>query len=280
MSYRIAVDTGGTFTDVVVAAPGGALTVGKAPSTPSRSADGVKAGLADAARTVGIPVEELIGDADVLIYGTTWATNAIVTGSTAKTALLVTEGFPDILVYRQGGKLHPFELHIDPLKPYVPRRLTAEIPERVTAEGEVEQALDEDAARTALTRLARQNVEAVAVCLLWSIKNPAHEERLGALIEEAMPGIPLHALASPQPDPARIPARVLSRNRRVAEASDATPFARAPRRPRRRRLRWRASGQHRLRRPDARGGRRRPADLHGQIGPGDGAARRHRLRRG
>ena len=86
---------------------------------------------------MGISIEDLIGDADVLIYGTTWATNAIVTGTTAKTALLVTEGFPDILVYRQGGKLHPFELHIDPLKPYVPRRLTAEIPERVTAEGEI-----------------------------------------------------------------------------------------------------------------------------------------------
>ena len=190
MPYRIAVDTGGTFTDVVVAAPGGALTVGKAPSTPARSADGVKAGLADAARAMGISVEDLIGDADVLIYGTTWATNAIVTGTTAKTALLVTEGFPDILVYRQGGKLHPFELHIDPLKPYVPRRLTAEIPERVNSEGEVERALDEDAARAALARLTRQGVEAVAVCLLWSIKNPAHEERLGALIEEAMPGMP------------------------------------------------------------------------------------------
>ena len=100
MPHRIAVDTGGTFTDVVVAAPDGALTVGKAPSTPARSSDGVKAGLADAARTMGIPVEALIADADVLIYGTTWATNAIVTGSTAKTALLVTEGFPDILVYR------------------------------------------------------------------------------------------------------------------------------------------------------------------------------------
>ncbi len=190
MPYRIAVDTGGTFTDVVVAAPGGALTVGKAPSTPARSADGVKAGLADAARNLGTSFEALIGETDVLIYGTTWATNAIVTGTTAKTALLVTEGFPDILVYRQGGKLHPFELHIDPLKPYVPRRLTAEIPERVTAEGEVERALDEDAARAALARLARQGVEAVAVCLLWSIRNPAHEERLGALIEEAMPGVP------------------------------------------------------------------------------------------
>lgn len=75
MPYRIAVDTGGTFIDVVVAAPGGALTVGKAPSTPERSADGMKAGLADAARALGIAFEALIEATDVLIYGTTWATN-------------------------------------------------------------------------------------------------------------------------------------------------------------------------------------------------------------
>ena len=117
MPYRIAVDTGGT--SPMSSSPHRAA---RSPSArrrrrPARSADGVKAGLADAARAMGISVEDLIGDADVLIYGTTWATNAIVTGTTAKTALLVTEGFPDILVYRQGGKLHPFELHIDPLSP-------------------------------------------------------------------------------------------------------------------------------------------------------------------
>ena len=190
MKYRIAVDTGGTFTDVVVANQNGALTVGKAPSTPDRSSGGVTEGLRDAARNMALGLDNLIAGTDVLIYGTTWATNAIITGSTAKTAILLTAGFPDILVYRQGGKLHPFELQIDPLKPYVPRRLTVEIPERINAEGGIERALDELTVRDELRRLADQLVEAVAVCLLWSIKNPAHEARIGELIEEIMPGVP------------------------------------------------------------------------------------------
>jgi len=100
MKFRIAVDTGGTFTDIVVADAAGALSLGKAPSTPERSSGGVIEGLRDAARNMSLDLDTLIGGAEVLIYGTTWATNAIITGATAKTAMLLTEGFPDILVYR------------------------------------------------------------------------------------------------------------------------------------------------------------------------------------
>ena len=189
MKFRIAVDTGGTFTDIVVADASGALSLGKAPSTPERSSGGVIEGLKDAARNMSLDLAELIAGADVLIYGTTWATNAIITGATAKTAILLTAGFPDILVYRQGGKLHPFEMQIDPLKPYVPRSLTVEVPERINAEGGVERALDEAAVCHELQRLKKLGVEAVAVCLLWSIKNRAHEARIGELIEQEMPGI-------------------------------------------------------------------------------------------
>ena len=190
MNYRITVDTGGTFTDIVVSDKAGALALGKAPSTPMRSSGGVIEGLKDAARNMTLDLDALIMGAEVLIYGTTWATNAIVTGTTAKTAMLLTEGFPDILVYRQGGKLNPFEMNIDPLKPYVPRSLTVEVPERVTAEGGVEVPLDEDSVCGDLYRLKQLGVEAVAVCLLWSIKNNVHEERIGELIEDVMPGVP------------------------------------------------------------------------------------------
>ena len=190
MNFRIAVDTGGTFTDIVVADTTGALSLGKAPSTPERSSGGVIEGLKDAARNMSLDLAALIEGADVLIYGTTWATNAIITGATAKSAMLLTAGFPDILVYRQGGKLHPFEMQIDPLKPYVPRSLTVEVPERINAEGGVERALDEAAVRHELQRLKKLGVEAVAVCLLWSIKNRAHEARIGELIEHEIPGIP------------------------------------------------------------------------------------------
>ncbi len=190
MKYRIAVDTGGTFTDIVVTDKAGKLTLGKAPSTPERTSGGVIEGLKDAARNMALDLKVLIKGTEVLIYGTTWATNAIITGATAKTAMLLTEGFPDILVYRQGGKLHPFEMQIDPLKPYVPRSLTVEVPERINAEGGVAMPLDEDAVRGELRRLKKLGIEAVSVCLLWSIKNSAHEARIGELIEEELPRVP------------------------------------------------------------------------------------------
>ena len=112
MSYRIAVDTGGTFTDVVVADAQGHLVVGKALTTPERTYDGFSAALANAAEIIGVPVETLLGETEVLIYGTTRSTNSIVEKKTAKTALLLTEGFPDILLYRQGGKREPLDLEV------------------------------------------------------------------------------------------------------------------------------------------------------------------------
>ena len=190
MSYRIAVDTGGTFTDVVVADAKGHLVVGKSLTTPERTYDGFSAALANAAEIISVPVETLLGETEVLIYGTTRSTNSIVEKKTAKTALLLTEGFPDILLYRQGGKREPLNLEMEFPPPYVPRRLTFEIPERINAEGGIEKALDEAVARDIIMGLVKMNIEAVAVSLLWSITNSAHEKRLGKLIAEILPGIP------------------------------------------------------------------------------------------
>jgi N-methylhydantoinase A len=190
MRYRIAVDTGGTFTDVVVADAAGRLTLGKALTTPGRSFDGLSASLLNAADNMGIGFEALIAGADVLVYGTTRATNAIVTGRIAKTGFLVTEGFPDILVYRQGGKLNAMQLDIDLPPPYIPRRLTWEIPERIDAEGGVFTPLDEMAVDRALAEAGRKGIEALAVCFLWSIVNPAHEIKVGERIAALLPGVP------------------------------------------------------------------------------------------
>ena len=191
MSYRIAVDTGGTFSDVVVAdAAGGELWVSKAPTTPDRVFDGISEALAYGASEHGLTFEQLLDQTSVFIYGTTRATNAILTGSTARTAFLTTEGHPDTLVLREGGKLNPFDFRHQYPAPYVPRRLTFEIPERVNSEGEVVVALDEDAVGATLDRLAQLDVAAVAVCLLWSIVNPVHEERVGELLAERLPGVP------------------------------------------------------------------------------------------
>ena len=137
MTYRISIDTGGTFTDAVVADASGILALGKALTDPLRNFTGVQAAIADAGQQLGLSLRELLGQTALFIYGTTRATNAIVTGRTARTAMLLTEGFPDILVYRQGGKLNPHQLNVDYPEPYIPRALTFEVPERIDAEGGV-----------------------------------------------------------------------------------------------------------------------------------------------
>lgn len=187
--YRISVDVGGTFTDVVVAAPDGRLTLGKALTTPERSYAGFRAGLDDAARQLDVAGERLLAETSVLIYGTTRSTNAIVQGATARTAFLTTAGFPNILHYRQGGKERPFDLSRGDLPPYVPGKFTFEVPERINAEGGVERPLDEDAVRSIAGRLRALQIESVAVCLLWSTVNGAHEARIGQLLDEHLPTV-------------------------------------------------------------------------------------------
>ena len=119
--YRIGIDTGGTFTDVVVGDETGILSVGKALTTRERISRGILEGLAVAAKPLGLDVTTLLNRTAVFIYGSTRATNAILEGKTARTALLVTEGFPDVLVRREGGKTNPWDYSKDYPEPYVPR---------------------------------------------------------------------------------------------------------------------------------------------------------------
>ena len=188
--YRISVDTGGTFTDVVVADESGIRTVQKAPTTPGRIFVGMKAALEAAADALGHDLGTLLGRTRILVYGTTHAANAIVEHKTARTAFLTTEGFPDTLLFREGGKSNPHDFRADYPAPYVPRRLTFEIRERVTSEGEVHTPLDAAQARTVAAELAERGVEAVAVCFLWSIVNPRNEQEMAAILESCLPGVP------------------------------------------------------------------------------------------
>ncbi|MDR6293131.1 MULTISPECIES: hydantoinase/oxoprolinase family protein [Inquilinus] len=190
MTYRISVDTGGTFTDVVVSDSAGTFTIGKALTTPDRIFEGMRGALAHAAQDLGISLDDLLRNASLLIYGTTRATNAIVTGSVAKTALLTTEGFPDVLVLKEGGKFNPHDFSQDYPQPYIPRRHTFEIEERIGSEGQTVIPLNAAQARKVIADLGPQGFGAVAVCFLWSIANPAHELQVGALIEEILPGMP------------------------------------------------------------------------------------------
>ena len=188
--FRIGVDTGGTFTDIVVGDHTGILSVGKALTTRERISEGLLEGLAVAAKPLGMNVRDLLGQTALLIYGSTRATNAIIEGKIAKTALLITDGFADTLVRREGGKINPWDFSADYPEPYVPRRLTFEIKERMTSEGAAFLALDEAHTVATLQRFKALRIEAVAVCLLWSIANPRHELKIAELIERELPGVP------------------------------------------------------------------------------------------
>ena len=187
---RITCDIGGTFTDVVVSDERGAMTIAKALTQPERLFDGLRAALERAAEELSEPLDELLGRTALFIFSTTQATNAILEGTTARTAFLCTEGFPDILVRREGGSLRPYDYSRPFPEPYIPRRLTLEIHERIDADGGVVTALDRDAACAQLIRARELGAQAISVCLLWSTANPAHELALGELIEQELPGLP------------------------------------------------------------------------------------------
>ncbi|MDR6953326.1 N-methylhydantoinase A [Ancylobacter sp. 3268] len=190
MAYRISVDTGGTFTDVIVSDGTGSFIIGKALTTRSRIFLGMRDAIESAALQLGISLETLLAEAELLIYGTTRATNAIVTKTVAKTAFVTTAGFPDTLLLKEGGKFNPHDFSQDYPDPYIARRHTFELTERVGADGVATIPLDEAQAREVIAKLKARGFEAVAVCLLWSIANPAHEMRFAELLDELLPGVP------------------------------------------------------------------------------------------
>jgi len=195
---QFAVDTGGTFTDLVVDGNGVPPRFYKRSTTPADPIEGLLAVFAAAAADHGDDLTTFIRRGDSLIFGTTRATDAVVTGSTARTALLCTEGHPDVLLFREGGgRTTLFDYTQEYPAPYIPRSLTFEIPERILADGSVHTELHENAVREVAERLRRLEVEAIAVCLLWSILNPTHELRVGELLAQEVPKIPVtlsHAL--------------------------------------------------------------------------------------
>ena len=189
MKYRIAVDTGGTFTDVVISDTNNNLFLGKASTDLSNSFSGIYKAIENASQSIGSPSSEIIQNTNVLIYGTTRATNAIITGKVAKTAAIFTKNFKDILIYRSGGKKSPFKLDDEIIPPYVPRHLTLEANERTLSEGDIHTELDLNDIEKKLTNLKKTDIESIGVCLIWSISNPLHEIKIGELIKSILPNI-------------------------------------------------------------------------------------------
>jgi len=162
----------------------------KAPTTPADPIRGVMDALQVAADGLGRALPDLLRAGDSFIYGTTHAINAIITGNTARTAFLTTQGHPDVLVLREGGRMEPFNFTVPYPEPYVPRSLTWEVPGRLRPDGTELVPFDRAACRRVIGELAAREVKAVAVCLLWSIVNPAHELAVADLLEHDLPGVP------------------------------------------------------------------------------------------
>jgi len=176
--WRVGIDTGGTFTDLV-AVRDGEIRTAKVPSTPPAFDDGVL----DALDAAGIPVREVL----LLAHGTTATTNAVITKTGARTGLVTTRGFRDVLELRRHNRGEIYDILWDPPEPLVPRRLRLEVTERVDYAGNVVVSLAEDEVVAALDRFRDEGVEALAVCFLHSYANPSHELRVKGLAAELWP---------------------------------------------------------------------------------------------
>jgi N-methylhydantoinase A len=195
MSYRLCIDIGGTFTDLVVADQKGKVDIFKSPTTPGNYTDAFIETVKMAADNYSLPLKEFMAQCSTIEggyfgHGSTVSTNAIIEGKAAKTGLICTGGFRDILLAREGGKENPYNWQMEYPEPYIPRYLTFGVGERINAEGGIEQEIDEDDVRKAIRQLKEYRVNAIAVALLWSIVNPVHELKIAEIIEREWPGIP------------------------------------------------------------------------------------------
>ena len=181
--FRVGVDIGGTFTDIVLASGDGLLATRKVSSTTDDYSRGILEGLHEL-----FDQENLSGEAiDEVVHGTTVATNAVLEYKGAKTALLTTRGFRDVLELRRIRVPELYNVRYVPPKPLVERRLRLEVSERIGADGTVIRPLDEVSLRVELDRLRKEGIQAIAVCLLHSYKNPLHERRVGEIVRAEFP---------------------------------------------------------------------------------------------
>jgi N-methylhydantoinase A len=183
--WRVGIDSGGTFCDVALfEEESGTVAVWKVASTPDDPSRGIAGGLGQGLEHVGACADEV----SYFGHGTTVATNALIQGRTARTGLITTEGFRDLLEIGRQKRPDLYDLQIDKPIPPVPRDLRLEVPERLRHDGRVERALDQAGLRAAAAKLAEEGVEAAAVCFLYGFVDPTHEQAALAALREALPG--------------------------------------------------------------------------------------------
>lgn len=184
--YRLGCDIGGTFTDFVLLDDNtGEIRTGKCLTTPGDPSDAVEEGI----RALEGAVPDFVGRLDELIHGTTLVINSIIERKGARTGLITTKGFRDILEIGREIRYAPYDILAEFPEPLVPRRYRVEVDERIRSDGTVLRALDPADARRAVRELAGMGVESIAVCLINSFENPVHEKMIEEIIAEDAPGM-------------------------------------------------------------------------------------------
>jgi N-methylhydantoinase A len=190
VGHRVGIDVGGTFTDLVLAS-GRRLVIDKHPTTPRDQSEGVLGGLGQLAAREGLPLTDFLARTDLIVHGTTTADNTMIEMSGAVTGLITSEGHRDEIEIRRGFKESIWDPALPPPPPICPRRQRYGVPERLDFEGNVVVPLDEEAVRRACRRMKLQGVESLAVVLLFSFVNSAHERRVREIAAEELPGVML-----------------------------------------------------------------------------------------
>jgi N-methylhydantoinase A len=187
MSYRIGIDIGGTFTDAIALDDRGNMIAAKSTTTPQNLTTGFFACLDEIARQLKTGRKKLLSETTAIVHGTTLADLTIATRSGPRTGIIATSGHKDTIQLRRVRKDNMWDWRQPFPQPLVPRHLRTEVAERIGGRGEVVRALDETSARKAITHLKKMGVTSIAVTLIFSFLNPAHEKRVREIIREEYP---------------------------------------------------------------------------------------------
>lgn len=187
MGYTIGIDVGGTFTDLVYSDGGDSIRVIKTPTTPENQAAGVLTGIQKMAAAEGLTPKELLRRTELIIHGTTVATNTMLEFNGAKTGLITTTGFRDDIEIRRGYKERIFNPRFPPPVPIARRRHRLTVNERIDRSGDVLVPLDEQEVAAAVRKLKEDGVESVGVCLFFGFLNSAHEKKVADIIRREHP---------------------------------------------------------------------------------------------
>jgi N-methylhydantoinase A len=197
MSVRVAVDIGGTFTDAtLIDESSGSVSIAKVLTTPADPSSGFMQAVERALHEGGVDA----GSVTFVVHATTVATNAIIEGKIARSGFVTTAGFRDLLEIARQVRPTLYDTQFEKPPPLVPRDRAVGVTERLGPAGEVLVPLDDASVREAAALFRRENVESIAVCLLHSYVNPEHEQRVGAVLAEELPGVPVSLSAEVAPE--------------------------------------------------------------------------------